>query len=282
MQPNAPVIMTWSIPLRDYYGAIKNILGANGIIVPLGDRANEAGDYTTVTTVGQGAYVFTYRPGARSGWTDPQAELMGRGRIPRLSFNGTSEYIDTPDITFFSRGDGASDSVVSWGAWVYLLPAPGDDDTIFAKASEWLFEIRTSPFPIRCVLTDASAAVNPLRLHDTGMNVQKWNFVVATYDGGGGATAANGIILYLNGVAVASTATNNASYVAMENLTNLPTIGARSGGGSKWFKGSMAGGPLGPFYTQKQLSAAEILALHALGREALAPLGSDLRWILRR
>jgi hypothetical protein len=54
-----------------------------------------------------------------------------------------------------------------------------------------------------------------------------WHFVVAGYDSTGGATAANGITLYVDGNDVNSTAHNYTSYVAMENTASTVLIGAQ-------------------------------------------------------
>lgn len=53
-------------------------------------------------------------------------------------------------------------------------------------------------------------------------------------------TAADGIALYANGAALASTATNSASYTAMENTTIAPSIGARNSGTAGFYAGSLA------------------------------------------
>ena len=51
-----------------------------------------------------------------------------------------------------------------------------------------------------------------------------------TYDGRGGATAANGITIYVDGVSVSLTRVNSPAYVAMENLTAPVQIGRESNG----------------------------------------------------
>ncbi|KKL21835.1 hypothetical protein LCGC14_2441470, partial [marine sediment metagenome] len=60
-----------------------------------------------------------------------------------------------------------------------------------------------------------------------------WHFLVCTYDAvdNGSATAADGIILYVDGVAVASTASNNANYTAMQDGAEELRIGAQRGTG---------------------------------------------------
>ena len=45
-------------------------------------------------------------------------------------------------------------------------------------------------------------------------------------------------------------------------------LGARQLG-SYFYDGKMAGGPLGPFFTHKELSSDEVLRLYELGRRAL-------------
>lgn len=54
-----------------------------------------------------------------------------------------------------------------------------------------------------------------------------WHHIAATYDSTGGSTAANGITLYVDGAAVDSTATNESTYVAMENTATKARIGAQ-------------------------------------------------------
>ena len=71
----------------------------------------------------------------------------------------------------------------------------------------------------------------------------------------------------MGGIAPA-TATNNPSYVAMENRGSTVGLGSLGGGGGQ-FGGKMAGGPLGPLFTKKQLSPDGVSALHEMGRQAL-------------
>ena len=54
--------------------------------------------------------------------------------------------------------------------------------------------------------------------------------MAVTYDGRGGATAANGITFYIDGVSVPVTRGNNAAYVAMENLSGAAADRAREPG----------------------------------------------------
>lgn len=61
---------------------------------------------------------------------------------------------------------------------------------------------------------------------DDAISDNQWVLVSATYDSTGGATAANGIILYVDGAEVNSTAYNDANYVSMPNTSTDILIGA--------------------------------------------------------
>lgn len=74
--------------------------------------------------------------------------------------------------------------------------------------------------------TESLATTFPSVVSDDALSVG-WRFVAMTYDSTGGATAANGIILYVDGSAVDSTATNEADYVAMENTAIKVRIGSQ-------------------------------------------------------
>ena len=78
----------------------------------------------------------------------------------------------------------------------------------------------------------ASAVASPFAITDAVISIG-WHLFGATYDSAGGAAAAGGIILYVDGVAVDSTATNDAAYTAMQAGASLVRIGAQeSTGGS--------------------------------------------------
>ena len=74
--------------------------------------------------------------------------------------------------------------------------------------------------------SETFATVFPSAVSDDVIGIG-WHFLCATYTGAGGATAASGIILYVDGEAVDSTKTNEPSYVAMENTGTTPKIGCQ-------------------------------------------------------
>ncbi len=266
--PTAEQKLLWA-PL---YESILNILGSTGLIIPMGDTNHEAANRTTVTTVGEEQVVFTYNEAVSAFDTPPT--ILGPGRIPLITFNGTDEEADTPDAAFWSRDDAGGANGFSIGVWANVTDTAAGrvflgkfDDTGAAELREWLFFVVPDD-TIRLFLYDESANVSALRTSDAAITMGSMRFFVATYDGAGGATAADTITLYEDGVAIASTATNNASYVGMEDLATVVSLGRNIGSG-RFFDGEMAGGPLAPFFVQTELSADAIRRLYQLGRAAL-------------
>lgn len=260
--------MIWA-PIRE---AVLSILGSTGTIIPLGDSQHEATNRTTCTSVGEKQAVFTYSEAVSSFDTAPTA--LGPAYVPIVTFNGTDEDADTPDDNYFSFGDGANDSAISMGMWVCPTNAGGAFQALMAKDNntdrEWAIRIDAPATPNPTLyLYDDSAGVFCARGLSAALTLSSWAFVVITYDGAGGATAANTINSYKNGALSNGGATNNGAYVAMENLAATPTIGSTNGQATKFYGGKMAGGPLGPFFVQAELSADAILRLYQLGRNYL-------------
>jgi len=155
----------------------------------------------------------------------------------------------------------------SIAAWIYVTHA-GVAQRILVKdnsgiAREWSFQLKPDS-KLALFLFDDSAGTYATRDTDDVLTVG-WHFVAATYDSTGGATAANGITLYVEGAVVDSTAHNNigGAYTAMEDTATKVTIGA-----------SYISGVLGKYFTDKidnvkifdkVLSQAEITALYSEG-----------------
>ena len=256
------------------YEAVLNILGSTGTIMPVGDPKHGQPNATTFTTVGEEQVTFTWSEAPSS--FDTALDLADpdsfQGVIPVVSFNGTDEEADTPDASYWSSGDGTNDSPFSVGMWASVVDT-AVERSILAKydssgsAREWGISILTND-RLRLLCQDESAGVNMYRISDAAVTQGSYALLVITYDGAGGASAADGIAFYQNGVSMASTATNNASYVAMENTASTVDLCVRKA--ATFFNGKVAGGPLGPFFAQKELTADEVRRLYEIGRRALA------------
>lgn len=264
--------------LAPYYELVLAILGDTGTILPIGDRhfgASSATTFTTLRRTSSGITATFTWSGAPNGWTtdfEVDDPTCWKGIIPFYDFDGSTDEADTPDADYWSRGDGSADSAFSVGAWIYWEGS--GSERILAKTGaseeEWIFGIESGGYPVLHVHDD-DKGVTPKRQADAALSTDTWYFVVITYDGTGGATAMTGATVYVNGLAVASTATENASYVAMENGDNVVCLAHEdaAAGDTSFFTGRIAGGPLGPFYVQAELDADQVARLYAIGRRAL-------------
>lgn len=196
----------------------------------------------------------------------PGARLSAQGIGYGLSFNGTDQYASTPDATSLSFGDGTTDQAFSIVA-VANVTDTAAERVILSKfdlgggAREYYLSV-SSTDQLSLRLCDQSAAVVCSRLSDAPITQGSFVLLGASYSGVGGASAANGITLYQNGALIASTATNNASYVAMENLTVTLDIGTVNSHSAFWFSGSIAMVAL----CARNLTAADHAAIYALCR----------------
>lgn len=270
--------------MRDFKAEIEAILGSTGTLIPIGRPQDENAAATTVETRGGIVAVFTYGPGARTGWTKATSYRRNAHRLPSVPFNGTSEKLTSPDAAYWSRGNGLTDSPFSVGAWVQPSTAAAGAilakrGATFATQAEWDFILLASG-KIRLVLSDASAGVTPVLTGSRVIQVGELVFQVVTYDGTGGATAVNGAEAYYNGVLdSAPVRTNEAAYVAMEDLAYQVELGVFLGT-SSYFQGEMLGGALGPFFTQIELTAQNVWDLYQIGAAAQRAQAERLR--LRR
>lgn len=248
------------------YEARLDLLGSTGTIIPLGDTNHENSGRTTCTTVGEEAAVFTYSKDVTT-WDTPPF-FRGPGRIPILTFDGVDEEADSPDATYWTR----ELVTMSIGAWVNFTGGANDSEILSkqdssANAREWRFTI-TSGSDLHLVLTDEDEASNATidSLTDTSISLTKWVHVAATYDG---SADASGINLYVDGALAASTDTDDGNFVSMRNKGGTVNLGFADSPPVKLFDGQMAGGPLGPFFAQTELSADAILRDYQLGRAPL-------------
>ena len=249
------------------YAAVLNLLGSTGTILPFGDPNHGQPNATTFTTVGEEQVTFTWSeaPSAFDTGLDLTSPDSFQGTIPTLTFNGTDEEADSPDAAYWSRVLTSA----SWGAWVNLTDATSSSImskfTTTGNLREWRF-ITTSGDDLQVILADENAASNETidTVTNTTLVQSVWSFLAGTYDGTADAT---GINLFLDGALAASTDTDAANFVSMRDTNSTVELGMANG--TDFFDGQMAGGPLGPFFTQTVLSADAMLRLYQLGRAAL-------------
>lgn len=194
------------------------------------------------------------------------------GRVARLgngfgiTFNGATDGAAAPTSLRYSFNSqpGNTDLPFSCGV-VANVTSTATQRALISKwnnapAEEWLLCYSATTNLLQLQLHDQSAAITVNTASNASPGTGSWLLLGSTYSGLGGATAANGIALYSQGLAVASTATNNASYVAMEQLAANLGVGQENAVNSRVYSGSLALG----WVSGVQLSAAEMRDIYWL------------------
>ena len=247
------------------YENILDLIGTTGFIIPLGDEKHGALSGSTVKTVGDVQLTFT-ASSAFTSWTTPPGF---QGLVPVLTWDGSNDELDTPDSPVWTRDDASSEAwSMRW--WVNVTDTANVRQLCNKNTTsqrEYSIIVGTDD-KMQVRLIDNSTNQNADRDSDNAITMGEFIQLGFSYDGAGGASAANTIILYQNGAVLASGATTSGTYVAMEDKTDV--FGLGQAGGVSLFQGKMAGGPLGPWRTHVVVTADAFLRDFELGRRALA------------
>jgi hypothetical protein len=245
------------------YEAVLNILGSSGVVLPLGDPKHGQPGASTFTTVGEEQVTFTWSeaPNAFDSRLDLTDPASFQGVVPVVSFNGTDEEADSPDATYWPSGAG-----FSLGFWVNATDNLTAD--LLAKwetnQREFYFSFDSSGLPTFGVYDETNNALLG-RIYSVAGSTGVWELYVCTY--GGGTTSAS-CKIYKDGARVGDgNNESGAGWASVVNGTSAVDLMYRDG--ARYFGGKVAGGPLGPFFVQKELTADEALRLFELGRRAL-------------
>lgn len=187
-----------------------------------------------------------------------------------VRFDGVVGYASVPNLGNF--GNGTNDLPFSGSA--IINQKTSNNNPIFgvfgtsSATREWSFQVELTTGLLALRLSDSSSSLLIDKVSSVVIPQNKSVHVAFTYDGRGGADAADGITLYLNGEDVTGTSTNDASYVAMENT-----------GQDFWFaRGSNTYGDLeirDAAIFNRALSATEVTDLY---RNGLAGIADADRW----
>ncbi len=165
--------------------------------------------------------------------TDDQIPV---GLVWMLDMDGTDDAGTIADHNDFFFDDASSANGFTVNAWV-LVTAAADTQMVLSQydltdgntAEVWAFFIDEDEY-LSMMLIDDSAPAHESMQSDAALVTATKYMITAVYDGAGGASASAGITLYVDGVAVAATATDSGSYTGMENLTTLVRVGASENG----------------------------------------------------
>jgi len=147
---------------------------------------------------------------------------------PSLMFGG-ADWLDIGDFPRYSFGSGAADTPFSVTAWVNMTDATSFcimGKGVYNTDAEWRLLVAADDL-LYFQQFDESVADCYIGQGSTATLTEwegRWVNICATYDG---SETSAGTILYVNGVAVASTAAENnpGTYVAMEDLAHAVWLG---------------------------------------------------------
>jgi hypothetical protein len=160
-----------------------------------------------------------------------------------LSFDGVDDYVDVADSDSLSFGNGATDAPLTFELWFRpnsmssrqnLLTKWGNS----SSAQEYRLFIVSGTIRLDLMDRNGQAMVWVNTTGNLASLAGGWHHLAVTYDGRGGATAANGVTIYVDGVAVPVNRVNNAAYVAMNNTAALLQIG-REAPASRHYNGGL-------------------------------------------
>ena len=259
-----------------HYELVLNILGSTGIIFPIGDPDFGKSDASTFTSFGEAAFACTPREDdsdlAIDAWANPfdqTSEDSYQGIMPIITADGTVEG-NVINVGSDASIDDVFNAGGSAGWWVNLASAGGSNSgRLFSKSTSVGWQVyTTTAVSDLCGLLfgkNWTTTIGTWSLTSKAIPIGTWTFITITYNG---ASDANDAIIYLDGDAKGLTIVRPVGTIESDAsvdglLMNLSTTGNRT------FGGSMAGGPLGPFFCKTVLSVDQVKRLYNLGRKAL-------------
>ena len=151
-----------------------------------------------------------------------------------IELNGGNDHVQVADADSLSFGNGTADRPLTIETWFRPDTMTGKQNLVskWWEGSVREYRLYAVPGAIRLDLRDGSAGVTVSAItNNQAALAGGWHHLAVTYDGRGGATAANGITFYIDGVAVPTSERNNsAAYVAMENWTAPLELGCEIAG----------------------------------------------------
>jgi hypothetical protein len=149
-----------------------------------------------------------------------------------LQFDGANDYVEIADGNALSFGNGVADTPLTFEMWIRPDVLSGKYQLLskWGETANQEYRLYIAANVIRLDLRDqsAQATISAYTSSSQAGLAGAWHHLAVSYDGRGGSTAAAGITIYIDGVAVPLTRSNNAAYVAMENLGATLQVGRES------------------------------------------------------
>jgi len=197
------------------------------------DSSGEGNNASSVGNILIGPAV-SLRNGATIGMTQSnlvQSDLLTTSSYSpyALAFDG-NDYIDCGNSADFSFGNGTTDSPFSTSFWFKLNSNSGIQPFLSKDnvTKEWTISIFGGG-GIRIFLKNQGSNNQQSIDSTTTFSTGVWYHAVTTYDGRGGANAADGLSIYINGSLDTPTNVIKNSYTAMSSSSSDVTIGKYGG-----------------------------------------------------
>ena len=214
----------------DDVGVVSVTFNVDGVALGAPDTS---APYTVVwdsTSVADGAHTLTAeaRDAVNHVSTATVVVLVQNTPVPSaphyVGFQDGNDYVRVADAPALSFGNGTTDTPMTIEAWVRPESVSGGHE-IVGKAGEYHLTFLYGTLVLQ--LRDDSSGARTFVAAAANLSswVGSWHHIAVTYDGRGGATASQGVTIYLDGVAVPVSREDNAAYVAMINRNSPLDIG---------------------------------------------------------
>ena len=137
---------------------------------------------------------------------------------------GVNDYVRVADAPALSFGNGMTDTPMTIEAWV-RPESVSTGHEIVGKAGEYHLTFLYGTLVLQLRDDSSGARTFVTAFGNLSSWVGSWHHIAVTYDGRGGATASQGVTIYLDGAAVPVGREDNAAYVAMINRSSPLDIG---------------------------------------------------------
>jgi len=192
-----------------------------------------------------------------------------RGGVLSARLNGTDEYWEHADNALYSAVSGGVDVAFSVGCAFKMTAPNASGKTLISKYDtitpnlEWRVTLGADEKIFFRIVDDSVVNANRGRLFNTALDAMVWYVALCTYDGRGGASAQDGMSIYLwdnvNKWSGAVDDTDNVGagvYVDMEDTVQPVMVGASDTAGGPAAAEFWPGEVVLPFFTRADLSGA--------------------------
>ena len=223
-------LVTFVVSASDDVGVISVIFTVDGVALGAPDTSAPYTVAWNSTTVADGTHTLTAEARDAVNHVSTATVVVVVQNTPvatgshSIAFDGINDYVRVADAPALSFGNGTTDTPMTIEAWVRPQSVSGVHEVV-GKAGEYHLMFLRGALVLQ--LRDNSTGARTFVTASSNVSswVDNWHHIAVTYDGRGGATASQGVTMYLDGVAVPVGREDHPAYVAMENRPTPLDIG---------------------------------------------------------